>query len=190
MNAILKNVPNILTILRMAAVPFFIALMTQNNLLAALIVFIAAEITDVLDGIIARKYKLITAFGKVADPFADKLMQLTALFMLAQREMIMKIIPWLVLAKDLFLLISGFLIIKTKKKVDVSAKWFGKLTSVLLFIAIFTTFCGAPRSVSDAIFWVCVVMALFAAVMYSINYFKQMKLNREQENELLRKREA
>jgi cardiolipin synthase len=174
----------------MAAVPVFVVLMLQNKLYLALVVFIAAEITDVLDGIIARRYQLITPFGKVADPLADKLMQLTALFMLAQREMILKIIPWLVLVKDLFLLVSGFYVIKTKKKVDVSAKWFGKLTSVLLFIAILTTFFGAPRSVSDTIFWICVVMALFAAVMYIINYFKQMRANREHESEMMRKREA
>ena len=190
MNAILKNVPNILTILRMVAVPVFAVLMMQDELYLALGVFIIAEITDVLDGIIARKSQLITPFGKVADPLADKLMQLTALFMLSEKEMIFKIIPWLVLTKDLFLLVSGFYVMKTKKKVDVSAKWFGKLTSVILFIAILATFCRAPRTVSDTIFWVCVVMALFAAVMYIINYFKQVKGQKVNESETMRKREA
>lgn len=159
----------------MAAVPVFIYLMTENLFYAALGVFVAAEATDVLDGIIARKYHLVTPFGKIADPLADKLMQLTALFMLADRNMIFRIIPWLVLVKDLFLLVSGFYVIKTKDKVDVSSKWFGKLTSVLLFIAILTVFWGAPRAISDAIFWICVIMALFAAVMYIVNYFKQVK---------------
>lgn len=178
MRVFFKNIPNMLTILRLVAVPIFFLLMLNGSIYLALCVFVLAEITDVLDGYIARKYQLITPFGKIADPIADKLMQLTALFMLAARNMVHGVIPWFVLIKDLFLIISGFIVIKTKEKVDVSSKWFGKLTSVLLFIAILTTFCGAPRHLSDAIFWICLGVALFAAVMYIINYFRQVRLQK------------
>lgn len=175
MNVFFKNIPNLLTLLRMAAVPVFIVLMVNDEFYAAIGIFLAAEITDVLDGIIARRYNLITPFGKVADPLADKLMQLTALFMLAQRNMISLIIPWFVLCKELFLLISGLYVIRSKKKVDVSSKWFGKLASVLLFIAIMMAFFNAPRVITDMMFWICVAMALFSAIMYIRNYFKQVK---------------
>ncbi|MCX7774041.1 MAG: CDP-alcohol phosphatidyltransferase family protein [Clostridia bacterium] len=172
MRMILKQVPNILTILRMAAVPFFVILMKNGSIYAAIGVFLAAEVTDVLDGIIARRYNLITPFGKIADPFADKLMQLTALFMLAERNWILQIIPWLVLFKELFLLISGLYLMR--KNVDMSSKWFGKLTSVLFFIAIMMAFFGVARQITDTMLWVCVGMAVFASIMYIRNYFRQV----------------
>lgn len=175
MSFIFRNIPNLLTILRMAAVPIFASLMIEDNLLGAMTVFLAAEITDVLDGIIARHYNIISFFGKVADPLADKLMQLTALFMLAGSDRIPGVIPWLVLVKDLFLLISGLYIINTKEKVDVSSKWFGKLTSVLIFVAIMLVFLEASRTITDVIFWVCAAMALFAGIMYVRNYLKQVR---------------
>lgn len=178
MRTFYKNIPNILTLMRMAAVPVFIVLMRDGQLYAAICVFLAAEITDVLDGIIARRYNFITPFGKIADPLADKLMQLTALFMLADRDMILKIIPWLVLFKELFLLISGLYLIR--KKVDMSSKWFGKLTSVLFFIAIMMAFFGVPRVITDIMLWICVGMALFAAVMYILNYLKQVRPSKDE----------
>ncbi|NLU51387.1 MAG: CDP-diacylglycerol--glycerol-3-phosphate 3-phosphatidyltransferase [Clostridiaceae bacterium] len=177
MGFVFRNIPNLLTLLRMAAVPVFASQMMKENLMGAMVVFLAAEITDVLDGIIARHYNIITLFGKVADPLADKLMQLTALFMFAESNRIPGVIPWLVLAKDLFLLISGLYIINTKEKVDVSSKWFGKLASVLIFAAIMLVFFEAPRAITDVIFWVCAGMALFAALMYIRNYFNQVKNN-------------
>lgn len=172
MNIIFKNIPNILTILRMAAVPVFVTFMLKDQLSIALVIFLLAEITDVLDGIIARRYNLITPFGKIADPLADKLMQLAALFTFSLKDMIPKVIPWLVFCKELFMLISGIYLIR--KKFDMSSKWFGKLTSVILFIAIMLLFFNVPRQITDIIFWICVVMALFAALMYIRNYFKQI----------------
>ena len=176
MNGFFANIPNMLTLLRLAAVPVFAVFMQNGKNFEAIVVFLVAEFTDVLDGYIARRYHLITPFGKVADPFADKLMQLTALFMLAGNRLISGAIPWLVLAKDLFLIISGIYIIKSKKKVDVSSKWFGKLTSAFLFIAIMLTFFNVPRAITDAMFVICVIMALLSAVMYARNYFRQMKM--------------
>ena len=173
MNSIIKNIPNILTVLRMIAVPVFIVFMLQEMIFAAIIVFLMAETTDVLDGFIARRFGLITKFGKIADPLADKMMQLAALFTFSVKDMIPRIIPWLVLFKELFMLISGLYLIR--KNFDMSSKWFGKLTSVVLFIAIMLVFIGVPRHITDVIFWLCVGMALFAALMYIRNYFKQIK---------------
>lgn len=175
MMSVFRNIPNLLTILRMAAVPVFAVLMMNGDIYAAVAIFLAAEITDVLDGIIARRYNFITTFGKIADPVADKLMQLTALFMLAEKNMIIKIIPWLVLCKELFLLVSGLYLMR--KKVDMSSKWFGKLTSVLFFIAIMMAFIGgsAIRPITDTMLWICVGMALFAAIMYIRNYLKNIR---------------
>jgi len=172
MKTVLKNVPNILTLLRLAAVPLFIIVMNNGLCTVGIWVFVIAEITDVLDGIIARKFNLITAFGRIADPVADKLMQLTALFTLANLDRIMRIIPYLVLLKELFFLISGLYVMR--RKVDMSAKWFGKLTSVLFFIGIMLAFFEVSRDITDTILWISVGMAVFAFIMYIRNYFKQV----------------
>jgi len=168
-----KNIPNILTVFRMVAVPVFIVFMLNDMIYPAIIAFLLAEITDVLDGLIARRFNLITKFGKMADPLADKMMQLAALFIFSMKAMIPKIIPWLVLSKELFMLVSGIYLIR--KNFDMSSKWFGKLTSVVLFIAIMLVFFGVPRQITDVIFWICVAMALFAALMYIRNYFKSVE---------------
>jgi CDP-alcohol phosphatidyltransferase. len=172
MSIILRQIPNILTVLRMAAVPVFYFLMKKAKITAAAWVFLLAEFTDVLDGVIARKFNLITPFGKIADPVADKLMQLTALFMLGRRDMIPAAIPYLVLLKELFLVIPGIFLVR--KNVDMSSKWFGKLTSALFFVAIMMTFLGVTRNITDVMLWICVGMAVFAMVMYVRNYFRQV----------------
>jgi cardiolipin synthase len=171
MTAFVKNIPNILTIIRIAAAPVFIILMNIDYTYAA-ICFLIAEFTDVLDGIIARKFNMITPFGKIADPFADKLIQLTALFMLAGKGMIMPLFAYLVLFKELFMLIPGLFLLK--KNVDMSSRWFGKLSSVLFFIAIMLAFFEVGRTVVDAVLWAGVGMALFSAVMYARNSIRQI----------------
>ena len=172
MKTLFRHVPNFLTVLRLAAVPVFYVLMMDDKRTAAIWVFLFAEFTDVLDGIIARKFNFITPFGKIADPVADKMMQLTALFVLGRKDMIPRIIPYLVLFKELFLLFSGLFLIR--KNIDMSSKWFGKLTSVLFFIAILMAFLGVPRKITDVMLWICVGMAVFASIMYIRNYFMQV----------------
>ena len=77
------NVPNVLTMIRLLLVPVYVVLFVSGQKYAALVTFLAASLTDLLDGRIARKYNLITDFGKLVDPFADKVMVLTALLSMA-----------------------------------------------------------------------------------------------------------
>ena len=74
------NVPNVLTLIRLLLVPVYIALFAMGDRYAALTVFLLASLTDMLDGQIARKYGLVTDFGKLMDPLADKIMVVTAMF--------------------------------------------------------------------------------------------------------------
>jgi CDP-diacylglycerol--glycerol-3-phosphate 3-phosphatidyltransferase len=73
------NVPNILTIFRIALIPVYIVFYRKGDYYVALTVFLVASLTDFLDGKIARKHHLVTSFGKLADPLADKLMCITVL---------------------------------------------------------------------------------------------------------------
>ena len=129
--------------------------------------------TDIVDGFIARKYDLITTFGKIADPLADKLMQLAALYTLSLKGWIPKAIFWVVLAKELLMIIASIYLIK--KKYDTSSKWYGKLTSFLLFIAITLTLFRVPSVITNVLFWGCATMAIFTLIMYSRDYFQDVK---------------
>jgi len=168
MNRIIRYVPNTLTILRLCAIPIFALLMLENRLTEAMWVFLAAEATDMLDGAIARKYDVMTVFGRIADPAADKLLQLTALFSLAYLGMIPLMIPSLFFIKELFMLVVGVLAIR--RKMDTSARWYGKVASALLFVVIMLTFFLRESPVTTFLMWVCVCMTLFALIMYGRNY--------------------
>ena len=168
MTGIVRYIPNTLTGLRLAAVPAFAWLMLTDRLTAAMWVFLAAEATDVLDGVIARRFQVITAFGKVADPAADKIMQLTALFLLAWKNMIPVAIPWLFLAKELVMLIAG--VFALRSRMDTSARWYGKAASVLLFATIMLTFFLRGSRLTSLLMWGCVAFTLFALVMYGRSF--------------------
>ena len=106
------NVPNILTMIRLLLVPVYVALFIGGHKYAALVTFLVASLTDLLDGRIARKYNLITDFGKLVDPFADKVMVLTVLFSMAiGSPAIPAVVPWaaviILLAKELVMILGG-----------------------------------------------------------------------------------
>jgi cardiolipin synthase len=102
-------------------------------------------ITDVLDGYIARKFNLITSFGKLADPLADKMMQITALVLLTMQQKIPAVILIIVIAKEAFMGAGSILLYK-KENFVVSANWYGKLATVIFFVAIIFTLFGAKYS--------------------------------------------
>ena len=108
----LKNIPNILSIIRICLVFVFVAFFLNDMIVAALVVFLVAGATDVVDGYLARKYNWITNLGKILDPVADKLMQCTVLVCFCEAG----IIPlWFVIpffAKEAATLILGFIVIK------------------------------------------------------------------------------
>ena len=94
------NLPNKLTIARVIAVPFFIAAYMKGWYLPAFVIFILASLTDTLDGKIARKYNLITDFGKFMDPIADKLLVTAALLVFVERHMMPAWVAIVVVARE------------------------------------------------------------------------------------------
>lgn len=128
------NLPNVLTVIRLLLVPVFATLFAMGNYIGAVIVFVICGITDVVDGYVARRYSMITPFGKLMDPVADKVLQVTALILLTWKELIPLPVVLVVTLKELTMLLgSAFLY---KRKVVVYANWYGKLATVLLFFAI------------------------------------------------------
>lgn len=172
------NLPNFLTIIRFILVPVMAFFLLTEKFIAAIIVYVAASITDVLDGYIARKYNLITKLGKILDPMADKLLQFAALLGL----WIIGVIPfWITLIfflKEIFMGL-GALKLLHKKDVVVPSMWFGKLSTTLFFVAIIFSMFSATYLVLKPYVLPMFILALlslfFSFLMYLLNYLKVSK---------------
>lgn len=170
-----ENIPNILTIIRFILIPFIFTSVVNNDYLAALIIFTISAITDVLDGYIARKYNYITDLGKLIDPLADKLTQVSLLLSLS----ILKILPWWIFAivfiKECVMVISASLLYK-RKDVVVYSKWYGKLATVLFYLAIVVSLIvnqfrvQMPFRIDLYLYYLAILATIFSLIMYSIKF--------------------
>ena len=164
------TIPNVLTIIRMLLIPVFVVLFFKGHKIASLAVFIAASLTDMLDGYLARKLNQITDFGKLFDPLADKLMVLSAMVC----QGIAGVFPWsaiiIVAAKELLMVLGGLFLLN--KDVVVYSNLAGKAAQVFfiasLILAFFHDDLKAWGVQLDIIFlWITVGLALLALVIYA-----------------------
>lgn len=143
------NLPNKLTIFRIILVPIMVAIPFFNMQESFLnipvefylmnLIFIIASITDKLDGQIARKRNLITTFGKFLDPLADKILVLSAMLILVEKNLLPAIIPIIVIAREF--MVSGYRLLAAQKQGEViAASFWGKLKTVTQMIAIILAF--------------------------------------------------
>ena len=170
-----KHVPNILTIIRFLLIPFILLNVFIGNYILAFVFFTISGITDIADGFIARKFDLVSNFGKLMDPLADKLTQIATLASLV----IVKIIPiWIlviVLLREFIMIVGASFLYG--KDVVVYSKWYGKLATVLFYFAI--VFSLVIKQFNLVGFWnnfalglYCV--ALFATIFSLIMYVKAL----------------
>jgi CDP-diacylglycerol--glycerol-3-phosphate 3-phosphatidyltransferase len=144
------NLPNRLTVARLILVPIFVALMSIDNTLAlfiAYLVFVTASITDYLDGSIARSRNLITSFGKLMDPLADKILMASA-FIMVMTIPELRIPPWTLVA--IFareFLVTGARSLAASDGVVISANWWGKMKTIfqMTYVCAFLLFYIAAR---------------------------------------------
>ncbi|MBN6206743.1 CDP-alcohol phosphatidyltransferase family protein [Ralstonia pickettii] len=132
------SIPNILSYIRLLLIPVFVLLFlnaaeNRDYYFVGLIILLSG-ITDLLDGMIARKFNQITELGKIVDPIADKLTQAAIVVCLLFRYPFMWIIVTLFVVKELFMGINGLILLKRGKKLD-GAKWFGKLSTAVFYVA-------------------------------------------------------
>ena len=128
------NLPNKLTLGRIIAVPFFIALYMTGYYWPALIIFILASLTDMLDGKIARKYNLVTNFGKIMDPLADKILVYSAFCLMVGDGLIPAWVLIIILAREF--LIAGMRTVAASEGIVIAADMSGKIKTVLQMIAV------------------------------------------------------
>lgn len=167
----LKHVPNILTIIRLLLIPIIVVYIFTGNYILAFVFFTLSGITDIADGFIARKFNLVSNFGKLMDPLADKLTQITTLASLVLTNIIPIWILLVVFFKE-FIMICGASFLYGKDVV-VYSRWYGKLATVLLYFAIVISLLlkqfelgGIWEQVDLAIFTLALIATIFSFVMY------------------------
>jgi cardiolipin synthase len=173
MKSFIKNIPNILTVSRFFFIPFIFGAILNYQWLTAAILLTISGLTDVLDGIIARKFNFVSNFGKLIDPLADKANQLFTLIALAY----INIIPWWILivvfSKEL-LMVAGASFLYGKKLV-VSSRWFGKLSTVLFYLAIVSSliihFFNISFQFDIYIYYVALACTVLSLFMYGREFF-------------------
>ena len=175
----LKNVPNILSCIRIFLVFVFVWLFFTDypkNLVYALLVFLLAGLTDIVDGFIARRFQCISDLGKVLDPLADKLMQCTVMicFMIKGLIPVWFGIPFIM--KEIFILMAGLFLYKSNNVLAVS-KWYGKFAvcffyATIALIVMFDDFFAQNMVYLYALCAVALLIAIGALVSYLISYAK------------------
>ena len=156
----IKNVPNILSVIRLLLVPLFVYLFLNGYVVPAVIVFVIAGATDVIDGYIARKYNCTSTLGRVLDPLADKCLQLSAFFFLWLEDYILWWMPLIYFIKELATAL-GALFIFRKSKFVVKSNVFGKLATVFVFGAVFVISLFGDQIGKFGVNAICVAVALY-----------------------------
>lgn len=187
----LKYVPNMLTVLRFFLIPFTVYYMVYDQYTVAIIFICLSALTDVLDGAIARKFNFVTNFGKLVDPLADKITQLSLLGTLVLKSIIPLWILVIVLIKEAAM-VAGASFLYGKELV-VSSKWYGKAATVLFYMAIIVSMLSKDFDISNTIglllYYIAVIMTVFSLIMYFRVFYMQgylkketLKLNEQVEN--------
>ncbi len=187
-----RHIPNILTVARFFLIPFIIYFIVTDQYILSFIFLTISGLTDVLDGWIARKFNFISNFGKLIDPLADKTTQLAVLLTITFKG----VIPfWIIIVVALkeATMIAGASFLYGKELV-VSSRWFGKLATVLFYIAIVCSFIIAHFNNISAIsgnsvaplpqfdlwiYYLALAATLFSLLMYYITFYKQGYLKKE-----------
>ena len=166
------NLPNKLTILRVILIPFFVVFMLFDitgtaDKWIALVIFCVASLTDMLDGKIARKYNLVTNFGKFMDPLADKLLVCTALICLTSMNRLNVIVVLVIIAREF--IISGFRLVASDNGIVIAASYWGKFKTVsqmALIIVLIMDLGGVWNVAGTVLTWVALILTVVSLIDY------------------------
>lgn len=172
------NIPNLLTAIRFLIIPIFGYYLYVGSYTIAVFLFLLGGLTDVLDGYIARRHNMVTSWGKLADPLADKLMQLTALIILTVVKGLIPVWLLVIVALKESLMAVGSAVLYKQDNYVVSSSWYGKMATVVFYFAIvmiiFEESFGHIFKISlSHIFIIIALLAtLFAFFMYARIYYQ------------------
>ena len=171
------NLPNKLTVMRVILIPFFVAALLYDNgssqtmRIVANVIFIVASLTDLFDGKIARKYNLVTNFGKFMDPLADKLLVCSALICLIQLGQLPAWVVIIIISREF--IISGFRL-AADNGIVIAASYWGKFKTTFQMIAVILMIFNIP-----ALATVTMIMLVIAVVLTVISLVDYVAKNIE-----------
>ena len=160
------NVPNKLTILRVVLIPFFVLFLLLFGgkvpmlRYVAAAVFIVASLTDLLDGKIARKYNMVTNFGKFMDPLADKLLVCSALICLVELGQLPAWMAIIIVSREF--IISGFRLVAAERGIVIAASYWGKFKTTFQMIAVILMIVDLP------VLWVATLACTWIALLLTV----------------------
>lgn len=169
------NLPNKLTILRTILIPFFLIFIYtdfwgKGNAYIAVAIFIIASLTDLLDGKIARKYNLVTNFGKFMDPLADKLLVCSAMIAFIELGLMPAWIVIIIIAREF--IISGFRLIAAEKNVVIAAGMSGKIKTTVQMIMCCLLIARLPfgfmRYVELVFIYAALILTVYSLIVYLV----------------------
>lgn len=176
------NLPNKLTMIRICLVPVFVIFMMLPYGFAhwvALVIFIGASLTDTADGYIARKYNLVTDFGKFMDPLADKLLVCSAMICLVNTGQIKAWIVIVIISREF--IISGFRLIAVENGIVIAASWWGKIKTVVQMVMICALLIDASakwfKVLEQILIWAALILTVVSLVDYLYKNRKVLNLD-------------
>jgi cardiolipin synthase len=164
------NLPNTLTILRILSVPVFTIFLLYDHLFYALIIFVAAGITDALDGLIARVYRQKTTIGAYLDPIADKLLLATAFIGMAVLGIVPRWLTVVVITRDVIILLGVLILMLTSHRVDINPTLLSKLTTdfqiLTIIVVLLTPYSSLFKGLLIYFIWITTIVTLASGFQY------------------------
>lgn len=173
------SLPNMISYVRILLIPVWVwAFFTMPDSYIPLVILIVSGLSDMVDGFIARHFNMITTWGKIIDPIADKLTQFTVIVCLAIEYSALWFVLAIFVIKDLFLAIGGYALLRRNGKTVGGAKWFGKICTIIFYGIICVLMVMSLPAVSFNAGLINVLMVVFAGsavlslVMYAAQIFR------------------
>ncbi len=171
------NLPNKLTLMRVVLIPIFLLVLflmqEPYNRYIATVIFVVASITDFLDGHIARKYNMVSNFGKFMDPLADKLLVMAALVSMVALEDLQAWVVIVILAREFA--ITGFRTLAMEANIVMAASWWGKIKTTTQMIMIILVLLQLPFAFMPMVETVLVALAVLFTVVSGVDYIVKNK---------------
>lgn len=170
------TIPNLLTLVRFLLIPLIVYLYCiAKDYYSAVFIIIISGLTDIADGIIARKFNLVSDFGKIMDPVADKCTQGSIVLCLVARYPLMWMMLGFFVIKEIIMATLGYLVMK--RGLVNSAKWYGKLNTVVLYCSmmVLVLFPDIDKLTVNLLIAVCMAMMFVSLVLYVVFFVRILK---------------
>ena len=176
------NTPNKLTVARMILVPFLVVFLLtgwggEANRWICLAIFVAASVTDWFDGHLARKYNLITNFGKFMDPLADKLLVCSAMICMIELDKLPAWVVIIIIGREF--IISGFRLIAAENGIVIAANYWGKfkpVSQMIMIILLMLDFGGIFTVLTQIFIWLSVALTIISLLTYIMQNRKVLSM--------------